>query len=85
VSTVFAGPGAGDLAAFQPGAGMALSYDDLKVVEAHHFLRAIAGGGPSGAVVADALSAALALDALAASAADGRWVDVLSGDRAAQA
>src|SRR4051794_15569592 len=85
VSTVFAGPGAGDLVAFQPGAGMVMGYDDLKVIEARDFLRSIADGHSSGAVVADALSAALTLDALAASAADGRWVDVPSGNRAAQA
>src|SRR3954468_19340996 len=35
VRTVFVGPGDGDYAAFQPGAGTAMSYDDLKVIEAY--------------------------------------------------
>lgn len=79
VSTVLVGPGAGDLAAFQPGAGMAMSYDDLKVVEARDFLRSIAAGRSTGADVRDAVRAAVTVDALAASAAGGRWVDVPAG------
>jgi predicted dehydrogenase len=77
--TVFVGPGAGDLAAFQPGAGMAMSYDDLKVVEARNFLCAIAEGRPIGPEIADAVRAAAAVDALATSAAEGRWADVPVG------
>ena len=33
-STVFSEPGDGEYAAFQPGAGIAMGYDDTKVVEA---------------------------------------------------
>ena len=44
VSTVFVGPGHGELAAFQPGAGIAMGYDDLKVIEAARFLSSIAEG-----------------------------------------
>ncbi len=44
-STVFSEPGDGEYAAFQPGAGIAMGYDDTKVVEAHNFLRAICGRG----------------------------------------
>ena len=76
VSTVHVGPGAGEYAAFQPGAGTAMSYDDLKVIEAHHFLRSIADGRPAGAGVEDAVRAAAVLDALAASAASRAWTDV---------
>jgi predicted dehydrogenase len=76
VSTVLVGPGAGDLVAFQPGPGMAMGYDDLKVVEARDFLRSIAEGRSSGADVRDAVRAAVTVDALAASAAGGGWVDV---------
>jgi predicted dehydrogenase len=75
-STVFAGPGDGDLAAFQPGAGMAMGYDDLKVIEARDFLHSIAAGRSSGAELTDAVHAAVTLDALAASAASGAWVAV---------
>jgi predicted dehydrogenase len=75
-STVFVGPGDGELAAFQPGAGMAMGYDDLKVIEARDFLRSIAEGRSSGPDVTDAVCAAVTVDALAASMANGSWVDV---------
>ena len=74
VSTVLVGPGAGEYAAFQPGAANAMSFDDLKVIEAHHFLRSIADGAASGPVLADAVASALVLDAIAESAGSGRWV-----------
>ena len=76
VSKVLVGPGAGDYAAFQPGAGIAMSYDDLKVVEAHAFLRSIAESRAYGPQVADAVRAAVALDAMSESAARRRWVDL---------
>jgi predicted dehydrogenase len=76
VSTVHVGPGAGEFGAFQPGAGLPMSYDDLKVIEAHGFLRSIAEGVPHGAGVADAVRCALVLDAMAASAQLGRRVEV---------
>jgi predicted dehydrogenase len=79
MSTVYVGPGDGDLAAFQPGAGMAMGLDDLKVIEARDFLRSIAEGRSSGTELADAVRAAVAVDALAASAANGSWVDVPVG------
>jgi predicted dehydrogenase len=74
VATVLVGPGAGEYAAFQPGAGIAMGYDDLKVVEAALFLRSIAEGRPYGADVTDAVRAAAVLDAMAESAATGAWV-----------
>jgi predicted dehydrogenase len=55
---VFAGPGDGEYAAFQPGAGNAMSYDDLKVIEAALFLRSITEGVPHGATLDDAIRAA---------------------------
>jgi predicted dehydrogenase len=79
VSTVHVGSGAGEYAAFQPGAGIAMSYDDLKVIEAHDFLRSIAEGAPHGAVVQDAVRAAQVLDAMVASAATGRRVELPAG------
>jgi predicted dehydrogenase len=76
VSTVHVGPGAGRYAAFQPGPASPMSYDDLKVIEAHDFLSSVVAGGSRGADVGDAVRAAVVLDALAASAAGRRWVDV---------
>ena len=66
--TVVVAPGAGDLAAFQPGAGIAMGYDDLKVVEAERLVRSIAEDRPLGATVEDALVAATAADAMVRSA-----------------
>jgi Predicted dehydrogenases and related proteins len=74
VSTVFVGPGAGDYAAFQPGAANSMGYDDLKVIEAHTFLRSIAENRPYGATPADAVRSATALDAMVRSAESGAWV-----------
>jgi predicted dehydrogenase len=76
VSTVHVGPGHGEYAAFQPGAATAMGYDDLKVIEAHRFLRSVAEGTPYGATLADAVRAAVVLDAMARSVETGRWVSV---------
>jgi predicted dehydrogenase len=75
-STVFAGPGHGELAAFQPAAGIAMSYDDLKVIEAARFLQSISASAASGATVADAVASAVILDAIGESARSRRWVNV---------
>jgi predicted dehydrogenase len=75
-TTVFVGPGAGHYAAFQPGAGIAMGYDDLKVIEAANFLTSIAAGRSSGADIDDAVRAAATLDALTDSSTAGSWVDV---------
>ncbi|WP_199515132.1 Gfo/Idh/MocA family protein [Nucisporomicrobium flavum] len=72
--TVQVGPGAGECAAFQPGAGTAMGYDDLKVIEAWHFLRSIAEGKAYGPTLDDAVRSAVALDAMAASVRSGAWV-----------
>ncbi len=74
VSTVHVGPGSGDYAAFQPGAANPMGYDDLKVIEAQHFLRSIVSGTPQGATVEDAVRSARALDAMTRSVDEGRWV-----------
>ncbi|WP_371649616.1 Gfo/Idh/MocA family protein [Streptomyces mirabilis] len=74
VSTVYVGPGDGEYAAFQPGSANSMGYDDLKVIEAHHFLRSIAENTPYGATLADAVHSAAALDAMSRSAEQGTWV-----------
>ncbi|MEU1315997.1 Gfo/Idh/MocA family protein [Streptomyces tibetensis] len=76
VTTVYAGPGDGEFAAFQPGAANAMGYDDLKVVEAYRFLRSVAEGTPYGATLTDAVHSAAALDAMARSAQSGSWAEV---------
>lgn len=76
VSTVHVGPGAGEYGAFQPGAANAMGYDDLKVIEAHRFLRSIAEGRPYGATLPDAVRSAAVLEAMTESAQSGAWVSV---------
>lgn len=74
VSTVQVGPGAGEFAAFQPGAANPMSYDDLKVIECRNFLRSILDGKPCGTTLDDAVASAEALDAMTASVEGGRWI-----------
>jgi predicted dehydrogenase len=76
VSTVYVGPGHGEYGAFQPGAANSMGYDDLKVIEAHNFLRSIADNTPHGATLVDAVHSATALDAMARSAEQGTWVSL---------
>jgi predicted dehydrogenase len=74
------GPADGEYGAFQPGAGNPLGYDDLKVVEAAAFVRAITSGptGPVAATLDDAVRSAEVLDALERSARDNLWVSLSS-------
>jgi predicted dehydrogenase len=76
VSTVFAGPGQGGYAAFQPSSATAMGYDDLKVIEAYNFLRSVAEGTAHGATLDDAVRSATALDAMLSSAEGGAWVSL---------
>ncbi|MBU3865675.1 Gfo/Idh/MocA family oxidoreductase [Streptomyces sp. 4503] len=75
VSTVYIGPGHGEYAAFQPGAANSMGYDDLKVIEAYHFMRSIAEDTAYGATLDDAVHSATVLDAMARSAERGSWVN----------
>ena len=66
--------GDGDLAAFQPGSGMAMGFDDLKVVECRALVESIHTGKPHGATIDDAVVAAELVDAMVRSYEEGRWV-----------
>jgi len=79
VATEFVGPAAGAYGAFQPGAASPMSYDDLKVVEAHAFLCSIADGVQRAAGLPDAVRASRVLDVAAESADRGRWLAVGPG------
>ena len=76
VSTIFVGPSHGDYAAFQPGSANGMGLDDLKVIEAHRFLRSVHEGKAYGTTLDDAVASARVLDALAASAERRSWVDL---------
>lgn len=73
---ILAGPEHPDFAWFQPGAGISLGYDDLKALEAFHFVRNIHEGKPHAPSVHDALRVAEAQHAASQSWASGGWVDV---------
>ncbi|MFJ2812868.1 Gfo/Idh/MocA family protein [Streptomyces sp. NPDC091279] len=79
VSTVYVGPGDGEFGAFQPGAANAMGYDDLKVIEAHNFLRSIAQDTSYGATLTDAVHSASVLEAMSRSVQTGAWVTVSEG------
>ena len=73
-TTALVRPGDGELGAFQPGAGVAMGYDDLKVVEAERLVRSIATGQSVGATIDDAVRAAELVEAILTSADRGVWV-----------
>jgi predicted dehydrogenase len=79
VSTVYVGPSHGEFSAFQPGAATAMSYDDLKVIEAYRFLRSVVEGKPYGTTLDDAVRSATVLDAMSESVETGRWVSLNGG------
>jgi predicted dehydrogenase len=74
--TKYVAPGMGELAAFQPGAGVTMGYDDLKVIEAERLVRSIALGKPVGATIDDAVISARLVDAIVASSTQRRWISV---------
>lgn len=74
---ILAGPGFGDFARFQPGAGTAMGYDDLKIIEAKKFLTAHTGQEPvAGATIHDALSASEVVSAALTAAETASWVEI---------
>jgi predicted dehydrogenase len=71
--TVHAAPGMGDFASFQPGAGISMGYDDLKVAEAERFLSSIAEGRDRAAGIRDIVSTMRVVEAMDRSCGTGRW------------
>jgi predicted dehydrogenase len=67
----------GDYVRFQPGPGVAMGYDDLKVIEAARFLAAVDSGDTGqSATVADAVAAAEVVRAVERAARGDRWAKV---------
>jgi predicted dehydrogenase len=73
---VMVAPGFGEFGAFQPGAGTAMGYDDLKVIEAKKFLTAYLGGEPENSNIHDAVAAARVNDAVEQSQVTGQWIKI---------
>jgi predicted dehydrogenase len=71
--TVYATPGMGDFGRFQPGVGISMGYDDLKVSEAERFLSSIADGRQRPASMREIVSAMRVVEAMDRSCDTGRW------------
>jgi predicted dehydrogenase len=76
---VLMGPSHPDFARFQPGQGIPMGYDDLKVIEAYRFLQSIADGKQREPGVREIAAAARVLDAIARSSESGAWEEVDPG------
>lgn len=63
---------------FNPGPGIGLGYDDLKAIEAHHFLRSVYEGRQAEPGFEQALAVASVQDAIERSWASERWETVSS-------
>ncbi len=83
--TVFAAPGMGDFARFQPGAGISMGYDDLKVTEAYNFLSSIAEDRQREPGVREIVSAMRVVEAMDRSSESGGWESVSTEAPTAQA
>jgi predicted dehydrogenase len=75
-STVYMSPNHPDFAHFQPGAGLAMGYNDLKVTEAFLFLESVVDGVQRAPGVQEMAAAARVLDAIARSCESLAWEDV---------
>jgi predicted dehydrogenase len=77
---VFAGPQHPGFAAFQPGAGVPMGYDDLRVLEAAEFLGAVRDGEQRGPGLEEMVATARVLDAIERSAQTGEWEPARAGE-----
>jgi predicted dehydrogenase len=82
--TVFAAPGMGDFAKFQPGAGISMGYDDLKVSEAYKFLTSIAEDRQREPGMREIVSAMRVVEAMDRSCDSGGW-EAVSAEASAAA
>jgi len=73
---ILSGPRLPHHAAFTPGDAMPISFDDLKAIEMHEFLEAIAAGRPSVPGMAAAAAVAEVSAAMRRSWESGHWEDV---------
>ncbi|MDP1876280.1 MAG: Gfo/Idh/MocA family oxidoreductase [Actinomycetota bacterium] len=76
VERYLTGPIDGDYGRFQPGAGIAMSYDDTKVIELAQLAGAVLGGPTDGPTLDDAIASAIVLEALVRSAQAKAWIDL---------
>jgi predicted dehydrogenase len=72
-TTIQAGPAHPDYAAFQPGAGVPMGYDDLRVLEARNFLASVRDGEQREPGVEEMLTTARVLSAIERSEISRAW------------
>ncbi len=75
-SRVMMGPRHPPFASFQPGGGLAMGYDDLKVIEAFLLLESVVDGVQREPGVREALAVARVLAAMERSSVSGAWETV---------
>ena len=63
---------------FNPGEGSGLGYEDMKIIEAHQFLRSVADGEQAAPGFAEALAVAEVHAAMTCSWDSGAWAPVTS-------
>jgi predicted dehydrogenase len=73
MAVVRMGPQHPDFARFQPGQGLPMSYDDLKVIEAAGFLQSVADGCQRAPGVVEMVDTAKVTDAITRSCETGLW------------
>jgi predicted dehydrogenase len=83
--TVYAAPGMGDFDKFQPGPGISMGYDDLKVTEAYKFLTSIAEDQQREPGMREIISAMRVVEAMDRSFDSGNWEVVSAESSTAQA
>jgi predicted dehydrogenase len=76
LTRIHAGPRHPGFAHFQPGQGLPMGFDDLKVIEANTFLQSVADGRQRPPGLAEMLAAAKVLDAVTRSTTSGSWEEV---------
>jgi predicted dehydrogenase len=83
--TLYAARGMGDFDRFQPGAGISMGYDDLKVTEAYKFLTSIAEDRQREPGMREIVSAMRVVEAMDRSCDSGGWEAVSAESSTAQA
>jgi predicted dehydrogenase len=66
----------GDFAKFQPGSGVSMGYDDLKIIEARKFIESFIGGQQLNSNIHDAVAAAKVVSAAEDSAKSKNWIKI---------
>ena len=75
-TVTYARDGYGDFSRFQPGPGIPMGYDDLKVIEASRFVRSVLSGQPLRPNIETMAEVAEVMGAIERSVSTGKWAKV---------